>query len=73
MGKNDADRDSVSDATRAEEQREAGVRANPGRDATPDEAQAAERHQKLADADVAAHEREMLERGAHVKGEGEIT
>lgn len=40
---------------------------------TPEEERAAERASRSVDLDdVAAHEQEMLERGAHVKGEGQI-
>jgi hypothetical protein len=69
--RNDAGRDELTDATRAEEEREAHVTANPGRPATEDEERAAERHRGV-DESVARHEREMLERGAHVKGEGQV-
>jgi hypothetical protein len=65
-------RDEVSAATRAAEQHDARVNADPDRMPTPEEEQAAERYRDLGDADVASHEREMLDRGANVKGEGEI-
>jgi len=68
----DVDLHNVSDATRAEEQQEAGMRADAGRAATEEEERAADRFRGLADDDVAEHERDMLERGARAKGEGKI-
>jgi hypothetical protein len=47
--------------------------AEADRPPTPEEERAAERAAKGVDvAKVAEHEEEMLERGAHVKGEGQI-
>lgn len=47
--------------------------AEADRPPTADEERAAERAARDVDIDdVAAHEEEMLERGANVKGEGEI-
>jgi hypothetical protein len=58
-------------ATRAEEQQDAQVRAGADRPPTDEEAHKAE--QQSLDPDVAEHEREMAERGAHQEGEGRIT
>jgi hypothetical protein len=60
----------VSDATREEERREARVTSNAGRGPTPEEEQAAERTN--ADPDVARENKAAAERGAHVRGEGQI-
>jgi hypothetical protein len=47
--------------------------AEPDRPPTPDEERAAERAAEDVDIErVAEHEREMLERGANVEGEGQI-
>lgn len=53
-----------------EEARDAGTKAGADRPPTPEEEQAADRWS--ADPDVAAHEREMLGRGAHQEGEGKL-
>jgi hypothetical protein len=63
--------DLVSDATRAEEEREAAEKPDPGRGPTPEEAAAADRSKDL-DEGVAQAEKEANERGANVKGEGQI-
>ena len=63
-----ADHTTPSDATRAEEARQAGKSHDAGREPTPEEEAAAERNT----VDPATREgyEEMLERGAHQKGEG---
>jgi hypothetical protein len=49
------------------------IEAQPGRMPTPDEDAAAERGAADVDLDaVTEHEREMLERGASVQGEGQV-
>jgi hypothetical protein len=63
-----ADPTRPSSATRDAERREAEVPPAADRAPTPDEEAAAEEHE--VDDDVAAHAREMAERGAHQKGEG---
>ena len=73
MGKPDnADPDlgRVTDETLEEERREAGVHASPGDDPTPEEERAADRNR--LDPEVARHNREAIERGANVQGEGQI-
>ncbi len=60
----------VDDATRSEEEREARAQHVADRPPTAEEEAAAETNE--LDPDVAAHEREMDELGANVKGEGEI-
>ncbi len=66
----DADDGRVQDATKAEEEREAQASHTADRPPTAEEEAAAERNQ--LDPEVAAHEREMGEIGAEVKGEGQI-
>jgi len=61
----------VSDATRQAEERDAAKGRDPGRMPTPEEAQAAD-SQGPVDPEVARNEREQYERGANVKGEGQI-
>ena len=56
--------------TRDAEAREAKAEHEADRDATPEEAEVADALEP--DADVAEHEREMAERGAHQKGEGRL-
>jgi len=58
--------DATRQADRADAQAEHGAPQAP----TDEEAQAAEQNQ--ADPAVAAHNKEMVERGAHQKGEGRI-
>ena len=73
MGKPDnADPDlgRVTDETLEEERREAGKKSSPGDDPTPEEERAAERN--TLDPEVARHNREAIERGANVQGEGQI-
>jgi hypothetical protein len=65
----------TSDRTTAAEEAEAGQAHVADRPPTTEEAAAADRSrvQFREDADqVATHEEEMAEKGAHVKGEGEI-
>ncbi len=66
----DAGEEKVEDATRAEEEEEAGAAHVADRAPTEEEAAAAD--QNALDPDVAAHEREMNRIGAEVKGEGQI-
>jgi hypothetical protein len=54
--------------TRSEERQDAHVPAGADRAPTPDEEELAE--QQSLDPEVAKHEREMAERGAHQEGEG---
>lgn len=63
--------DLVDDDTKAEEDREAGIHADAGRGPTDGEEAAADRSKDSAE-DVAEPYRDMTERGAHVKGEGQI-
>ncbi len=63
--------DMVSDETRAEEDKEAAEKPDPGRGPTTEEEAAADRSKDL-DPGVAESEQEMNEKGANVKGEGEI-
>ena len=60
----------IDDATRQAERRDAAMPADAGAFPTPDEEQAAERHR--VDPEVARHNREATERGANVRGEGQI-
>ena len=60
----------VSDATRQEERREAHLTADAGRGPTPEEAEAAERND--VDPEVARTNKEAVERGAKVRGEGRV-
>jgi hypothetical protein len=64
------DRTNPSPATRDEEAREARVPPGASEVPTPEEEAAAESNP--VDPEVAEHEREMTERGAHQKGEGRI-
>jgi hypothetical protein len=64
-----------TETTRAAERVDASQPHMADRAATPEEEAAAERGREEVDADpedVAAHEKEMSDIGAHVKGEGEI-
>ncbi len=56
--------------TREAERAEAEIHAQPDRMPTPDEEADADEHE--LDPEVAAHEKEMLERGANQKGEGRV-
>ncbi len=70
----DAD-DKTSPATAEEERREALASHSADRAPTADEAEAADRsRQQFSDeaGEVAEHERAEAQRGANVKGEGEI-
>jgi hypothetical protein len=54
-------------------ERDANVKAGPGRMPTAEEEAAAEAAAHDVDLpEVAKHEREMLEKGANVKGEGQV-
>jgi hypothetical protein len=64
------DRGRVSEATRAEESREATMPADAGRPPTADEEAAADRSD--LDPGVADENKAAVERGAHAKGEGRI-
>lgn len=66
----DTDRSHLDQATIEAEQRDATKGADPGREPTPDEAAAADRNELSPG--VAEHERDMLETGANVKGEGSV-
>jgi hypothetical protein len=57
-------------ATRAAETEEARASAKADREPTPDEAKIADGLE--LDPEVAPHEEEMLEKGAHAKGEGRL-
>jgi hypothetical protein len=59
-----------SSETRAAERAEAAKTAGADREPTHDEEEVADSLE--LDPDVAEHEREMLERGAHQKGEGRL-
>jgi hypothetical protein len=64
-----------SNETKDAERAEAAQSHTPDRDATTGESAAAEQAKTLFEDDaatVAAHEEEMMDIGAHVKGEGEI-
>lgn len=63
-----ADHTRPTNTTRESEARAAHAEHAPGRDPTPDEERAAEKHK--ADPEVAEHYQEMTERGANQKGEG---
>ena len=60
----------VSDATRQAERREAQMPADAGDEPTAEEAAAAERND--VDPDVAASEKDFVEKAADVKGEGRL-
>jgi hypothetical protein len=70
------DRTDPDGATRQSEQSDAARRHEADRAATGDEAQAADDALSTEDSDqrkaVAEHEKEMMEIGATIKGEGEI-
>jgi hypothetical protein len=71
----DEDHTTPDTATQEEERREGRSAHGADRAATDEETEAAERSRdRFAGdaADVAAHEKSMSERGANVKGEGEI-
>jgi hypothetical protein len=57
-------------ATRAAEAQEARATAKADREPTPEEAKIADALE--LDPEVAKHEEEMLEKGANVKGEGQL-
>lgn len=61
----------VSEGTEAEEDRESHAQADAGRGPTPDEEAAADRSKDSAEG-IEEPYREMTERGANVKGEGQI-
>lgn len=61
----------VTDETKSEEEREASRRADAGDGPTPEEEAAADRSKDSAEG-VEEPYREMTERGANVKGEGQI-
>ncbi len=68
---NDDGRTRPDEVTRGAERSEADAGHVAGRPATGDEAAAADEGRRHLDLeDVAAHEREMAERGAHEQGEG---
>ncbi len=64
------DRTKPSAETRAAEREETAARHESDRQPTPEEERAAEVLE--LDPEVAEHEKEMAERGAHQKGEGRI-
>jgi hypothetical protein len=70
------DRTDLDEATTAADRKDAARAHTPDRPATDGEQAAADEAGALTDSDerstVAAHEKEMMERGAHVKGEGQI-
>ncbi len=65
-----SDRTNPSRATRDEEAREAHVPPGATENPTAEEERLAESNR--LDPEVAEHEREMTERGAHQKGEGRV-
>ncbi|MGH9090157.1 MAG: hypothetical protein ACRDZR_02065 [Acidimicrobiales bacterium] len=71
-----ADPTQPDDGTEAADMAEAGAAHQADRAPTPDEEEAAARGARRADRadpeDVAAHERDMGERGARAEGEGRI-
>jgi hypothetical protein len=69
---NTPQRGEVQDETRAAEGREADVRGRADRPPTPDEEAVAERVAADVPDEVAEHYEEMIERGAGVRGEGQI-
>ena len=70
----DDERTEVTDATRAEQAEEASAAHRADRAPTAEvEAEADAVAVGGLDPDVVAHERDMTERGAKVKGEGEIS
>ncbi len=62
----------VQDETRSAERREAGVRARADRPPTPGEEAVAERVAADVPDEIAENYEEMMERGANVRGEGQI-
>lgn len=60
----------ITEETREAERREAMMPADAGAEPTPEEAEAAERND--VDPAVAAANKEAMERGADLKGEGRI-
>lgn len=60
----------LSDATRQEERREAHATPSAGKEPTPEEEAAAERND--VDPNVARTNKEAVERGANVRGEGQV-
>lgn len=66
----DADRSRVDDATIAAERSDAEKRSSAGHPPTPEEEEAADSNELSPG--VAEHERDMLETGAKVKGEGSV-
>lgn len=68
---NDPGHDKVTDATRIFEQQDEQVFRGAGRGPTPAEEAAAERAAPLTDQTRQAY-KEMVDRGAHQKGEGRI-
>ena len=66
----DADRSRVDEATIEHERNEATKGSDAGRGPTEDEARAADSNELSPG--VAEHERDMLETGANVKGEGSV-
>lgn len=66
----DPDLGRLTDETIEEERREARVTASAGDEPTPEEERAAERN--TLDPEVARHNREAVERGANVQGEGQV-
>jgi hypothetical protein len=69
----DEERTEVTDATRDEQAAEAAAAHRADRAPTAEEEAEADAAAKGGlDPDVVAHERDMTERGANVKGEGEI-
>jgi hypothetical protein len=59
-----------SSETREAERAEASTPAHADREATPEEAELADRNE--LDPEVVEHEREMAERGSNQKGEGRV-
>lgn len=68
----DAGDELVTDATRAVEDEEGGIRARADRMPTPDEERMADEVAEDVDPGVGEHYREMSEIGADVEGEGRI-
>ncbi len=67
------DQDATSKETTTAEQREATTAHEPDRAPTPEEERTAEEVAKGVNLDeVRKHEEEMLDKGAHVEGEGAI-
>jgi len=65
------DQGHISEATHETEEEDARVHAGADREPTPEEEKAAEAHGPVSES-VIAHEEEMLDLGASVKGEGQI-